>query len=70
MWAQLFAGGFTFVERAGKNIDIHGVLKATGKMMYRNGLVRCWPQTAINRDAKPLVLRLVEVMAGRKRLPH
>ncbi|HMO16441.1 MAG TPA: IS4 family transposase [Pirellulaceae bacterium] len=67
-WKQLIEGGFTFVVRAGKNIDVLKVLKATGKVKYRNGLVLYWPQTAIDRDAKPIVLRLVEVMVGRKRM--
>jgi hypothetical protein len=67
-WTQLIDGGFTFVVRAGKNIDVHRVLKATGKVKYRDGLVLYWPQTAIDRDAKPIVLRLVEVMVGRKRM--
>lgn len=67
-WTQLIDRGFTFVVRAGKNIDVLQVLKATGKVKYRNGLVLYWPQTAIDRDAKPIVLRLVEVMVGRKRM--
>jgi len=67
-WTQLIDGGFTFVVRAGKNIDVLRVLKATGKVKSRNGLVLYWPQTAIARDAKPIVLRLVEVMVGRKRM--
>lgn len=67
-WTQLIDGGFTFVARAGKNIDVLKVLKATGRVKYRNGLVLYWPQTAIDRDAKPIVLRLVEVMVGRKRM--
>ena len=60
--------GFTFVVRAGKNIEVLQVLEATGKVKCSDGLVYYWPKAAMDRDAKPILLRMVDVMVGRKRM--
>ena len=67
-WNQLIEGGFTFVVRAGKNIDLLQVLGQAGKVKCRDGLVFYWPQTAIDSGGPPIVLRLAEVLVGRKRM--
>jgi len=67
-WNQLIGKGFTFVVRAGKNIDLHGTLGLEGKVKHRGDLVFYWPQTAIDAGSAPIVLRLVTVMVGRKRM--
>jgi hypothetical protein len=67
-WTQLMDADFTFVVRAGKNIDLLRVLKDTGKVKCVDGLVFYWPQAAMARDAKPIILRMAEVMVGRKRM--
>ena len=67
-WNHLIDHGFTFVVRAGKNIDLLNDLGLEGKVKYRGELVFYWPQTAIDAGSPPIVLSLVAVMVGRKRM--
>lgn len=67
-WNQLIDNGFTFVVRAGKNIDLLGELGLEGKVKCRGDLVFYWPQTAIDAGSDPIVLSLAKVMVGRKRM--
>lgn len=67
-WNELIARRFTFVVRAGKNIDLLKVFTQTGKVKLRDGLVFYWPQTAIDLGGPPIVLRVAEVLVGRKRM--
>lgn len=67
-WNQLIDSGVTFVVRAGKNIDLLGQLSAQGKVKCRGTLVLYWPQNAIDAGHAPIVLSLVTVMVGRKKM--
>lgn len=67
-WSQLIDRGVTFVVRAGKNIDLLGQLSSTGKVKCRDNVVFYWPQTAIDAGYPPIVLNLVTVMVGRKKM--
>lgn len=67
-WAQLIDAGLTFVVRAGKNIEVLRALGESGKVKCVDGLVFYWPKAAMDREAKPIPLRMVEVMVGRKRM--
>lgn len=67
-WNRLIDEGFTFVVRAGKNIDLLGELKLAGKVKCRGDLVLYWPQTAIDAGGDPIPLSLVQVMVGRKKM--
>lgn len=67
-WNQLIDRGFTFVVRAGKNIEVLDSLRASGNVKCRGDLVYYWPQNAIDAGGPPIMLRLVEVMVGRKKM--
>ncbi|QEF99999.1 Transposase DDE domain protein [Stieleria maiorica] len=67
-WNRLIDSGFTFVVRAGKNIDLLGQLRLEGKVKCRGDLVFYWPQSAIDAGSDPIILSLVTVMVGRKRM--
>lgn len=58
----------TFVVRAGKNIGLLGKLGLEGKVKCRGNLVFYWPQTAIDAGSPPIVLSLVTVIVGRKKM--
>lgn len=67
-WNCLIDQGFSFVVRAGKNIDLLGRLSMHGKVKCRGDLVLYWPQNAIDSGAAPILLSLVCVMVGRKKM--
>ncbi|WP_404310733.1 transposase [Neorhodopirellula lusitana] len=67
-WNHLIDSGVTFVVRAGKNIDLLGQLSIKGKVKCRGRLVLYWPQNAIDAGHPPIVLSLVSVMVGRKKM--
>ena len=67
-WNHLIDSGVTFVVRAGKNIDLLGQLSIKGKVKCRGSLVLYWPQNAIDAGHAPIVLSLVTVMVGRKKM--
>jgi hypothetical protein len=67
-WNHLIDSGVTFVVRAGKNIDLLGQLSMKGKVKCRGSLVLYWPQNAIDAGHAPIVLSLVTVMVGRKKM--
>jgi len=67
-WNRLVEQGFTFVVRAGKNIDLLGELKLSGKVKCQGNLVFYWPQNVIDAGGDPIILSLVEVMVGRKKM--
>jgi hypothetical protein len=67
-WNRLITDEFTFVVPAGKNIELLDQLREGGKVKCRGNLVLYWPQTAIDAGGDPIVLSLVEVMVGRKRM--
>lgn len=67
-WNQLIDHGVTFVVRAGKNIDLLGQLSLHGKVKCRGDLVLDWPQNAIDAGHAPIVLSLMTVMVGRKKM--
>lgn len=67
-WNHLIDSGVTFVVRAGKNIDLLGKLSLQGKLKCRGSLVLYWPQNAIDAGHAPIVLSLVTVMVGRKKM--
>ncbi len=68
LWNCLIDHGYTFVVRAGKNIDLPGSLSDHGEVKCRGDLVDYWPQNAIDAGAAPIVLSLVCVMVGRKKM--
>lgn len=67
-WKLLIEREFTFVVRAGKNVDLLGQLGLSGKVKCKGTLVLYWPQWAIDKGDAPIVLSLVEVVVGRKRM--
>ena len=67
-WNQLIDHGVTFVVRAGKNIDLLGQLSLHGKVKCRGDLVLYWPQNAIDAGHAPIVLSLMTVMVGCKKM--
>lgn len=67
-WSRLIAKDFTFVVRAGSNVNLLKDFRKHGKVKIRNGLVFYWPQTVIDAGDPPIVLRLVEVLVGRKKM--
>jgi hypothetical protein len=67
-WNLLIEREFTFVVRAGKNVDLLGQLGLSGKVKCKGNLVLYWPQTAIDKGGDPIVLSLVEVVVGCKRM--
>jgi hypothetical protein len=67
-WNHLIDSGVTFVVRAGKNIDLLGELSMQGKLKCRGTLVFYWPQNVIEAGRTPIVLSLVSVMVGRKKM--
>lgn len=67
-WNELINHGKTFVVRAGKNIDLLGELSMQGQVKCRGDLVLYWPQNAIEAGRDPIVLSLVTVMVGRKKM--
>jgi hypothetical protein len=67
-WNQLIAHGITFVVRVGKNIELLDQLALHGKVKCRGNLVLYWPQNAIDARQPPIVLSLVTVMVGRKKM--
>jgi len=69
LWTTLIAQGFTFVVRAGSNIEVTKNLKGlNGKLKRRGNLVFYWPANAAKDGKPPIVLLLVEVMVGKKRM--
>lgn len=67
-WNQIIDHGFKFVVRAGKNVELLNNLRLEGKVKCDRDTVFYWPQTAIDAGAAPIVLKLVVVMVGRKRM--
>jgi hypothetical protein len=67
-WNRLIAEDFTFVVRAGKNIELLDQLREGGKIKCKGNLVLYWPQNAMDAGGEPIGLSLVEVMVGRKRM--
>lgn len=67
-WNRLIDSGVTFVVRAGKNIDLLSELSLEGKVKCKGDLVLYWPQNAIDAGHDPIVLSLVTVMVGRKKM--
>jgi hypothetical protein len=67
-WNQLIAHGVTFVVRAGKNIDLLDQLALQGKVKCKGNQVLYWPQNAIDAGQAPIVLSLVTVLVGRKKM--
>jgi hypothetical protein len=69
LWTVLIAQGFTFVVRAGSNIEVTRSLKGlNGKLKRRGNLVFYWPANAAEKGKPPIVLLLVEVVVGKKRM--
>ena len=69
LWTALIAQGFTFVVRAGRNIEVTQSLKGLNGTLKRCGnLVFYWPANAAKKGKPPIVLLLVEVMVGKKRM--
>jgi hypothetical protein len=67
-WNHLIDHGFKFVVRAGKNVELLNGLRLEGKVKCKGDYVLYWPQTAIDAGSDPIVLKLVVVMVGRKRM--
>lgn len=68
-WQKLIAKKFTFVVRAGSNLELLKMLgDLGGKIKQRDGLVFYWPENAMHRGAEPILLLCVEVMVGRKKM--
>jgi len=67
-WNQLIDHGIKFVVRAGKNVELLNGLRLEGKVKRKGDYVLYWPQTAIDAGSDPIVLKLVVVMVGRKRM--
>lgn len=65
-WTALIEQQLTFVVRAGSNIEVMKCFR--GKVKFKDGIVLYWPENAISSGKEPIVLRLVEVMVGRKRM--
>ncbi len=67
-WTQLIDSQFTFVVRVGKNVELLTELGLEGKVNCRGNLVFYWPKQVINSGGPPIVLSLVHVEVGRKRM--
>ncbi len=67
-WTCLIEKEFTFVVRAGSTVSLLRDFRHQGEVKIRKGMVLYWPQTAIDAGDPPIVLRLVAVMVGRKRM--
>lgn len=67
-WQRLIEKKFTFVMRAGSNIELLASFQGMGKINVRKGMVCYWPKHAMDKNEPPIILRLVEVMVGKKRM--
>lgn len=67
-WNRLIEKGFTFVVRAGRNIELLEPLHQLGRVKCQGNLVLYWPQNVIETGGSPILLSLVEVMVGRKKM--
>jgi hypothetical protein len=67
-WNKLIDQGFSFVVRAGKNIELLNQLGLEGKVKCKGNLVFYWPKNAIDSGSDPIVLSMVEVLVGRKKM--
>lgn len=63
-WKQIHDQGHSFLMRVGRNVTL---LRKLGDVCERDGVVYCWPQKA-RRQQPPLILRLLSVQVGRKRV--
>lgn len=67
-WKSLIDKNFTFVMRAGSNIELLKSFEGAGKTKIQKDKVFYWPKYAMEKGQDPIVLRLVEVMVGKKRM--
>jgi hypothetical protein len=66
LWAQILSQGYHFLVRVGANVSL---LAETTEWAYgKDGLVLCWPKTALQAGQPPLRLRLLKVKVGRTQM--
>lgn len=62
-WKAIVDGGNNFLIRVGGNVKL---LKKLGCAREREGIVYCWPNAALRRQQRPLVMRLIKLHEGRQ----
>ncbi len=59
LWSQIVSQGYHFLVRVGANVSC---------LAGKDGLVLCWPKTALHAGQPPLRLRLLNVKIGKTRM--
>ena len=65
-WAQILSHGYHFLVRVGANVSL--LAETTEWAHGKDGLVLCWPKTALQAGQPPLRLRLLKVKVGKTRM--
>ena len=65
LWKALSDAGHFFLIRVGANVTL---LRQLGYVRERAGIVYCWPEAAARRGEPPLVLRLLQLRVGERRM--
>ena len=64
--AQILSHGYHFLVRVGANVSL--LAETTEWAHGKDGLVLCWPKTALQAGQPPLRLRLLKVKVGKTRM--
>lgn len=65
-WNSILNKGHDFLVRVGGNVRL--LEKLGCQIEKKNGIVYCWPHTAIKKKFPPLKLRLVKCFVGKKKM--
>jgi hypothetical protein len=66
LWCAIRRKGHHFLVRVGGNVRL---LQSLGyQIEKKNGIVYCWPSTAMKKHLPPLKLRLVKCVVGKKQM--
>ena len=65
LWSAILAGGHSFLIRVGANVKL---LRKYGSFRTSNGIVYFWPNKIAGRGQPPLVLRLLQLQVGRRKM--
>jgi hypothetical protein len=66
LWAHILSQGYHFLVRVGANVTL--LAETTDWSYGKDGLVLCWPKTALRAGQPPLRLRLVKVKIGKTKM--
>jgi Transposase DDE domain len=65
LWKAIVDGGHSFLIRVGGNVNL---LRKYGSVRSGDGIVYFWPDAAARRGQPPLMLRLLHLQVGRRKM--